>query len=117
MPTSSFTWIPLYRELAAVVVEYEVRQAELLAVWRELKERGLPLGTTAEQGPAGPRELDVVDPFTFFSLFNRAIRDDNRTEVLRALKEHFKLKGEVPTAFPGIPYSDNRNNCAMAAPP
>lgn len=33
--------------------------------------------------------MTEIDPFTFFGVFNRGIRTEQRIEILRAIKERF----------------------------
>ena len=66
----------------------------------------LPLAPRLEETSGDLRE---IDPFTFFSSFNRGITDENRLAILSALKKHWALSAELPLKFDGLPIMDNRS--------
>ena len=71
-----FTWEPIYGELADRVLEYRENQPELIRITQDLIAKGLPgiaLTDRFGDGTSGP--LQEIDPFTFFSNFNRGITD------------------------------------------
>ena len=71
---SEFTWIKVYKGIAKAILPYENRQMELLKMLHDLQEQGLPtisLKDKNEQGEDIP--LDEIDPFSFFSNWNRGI--------------------------------------------
>jgi 5-methylcytosine-specific restriction protein B len=106
-----FTWIPLYKEIARHVLAHESRQGELIAVLRRLREQGLPVILLADRGRGGGEiELREIDPFTFFSSFNRGQTFFNRIKILDELKRLWGLRAEIPTQFEGIPVVDNRRS-------
>ena len=106
----SFTWIPLYSEIARKVLEFEHRQTELLGLLREFKARGLkvlPLQDQSEDRPAMP--LAEIDPFTFFATFNRPNRTADRIAILGALREVWRLGEALPVDFDGVPTASFQN--------
>ena len=117
-----FTWKPIYQELAGKLMDYDHNRGELLSITREMLEKGLPVIDFKDKNAAGESvELMELDPFSFFAHFNRGLRDDNRINILRYLKEKFELSSELPSDFHGIPvvnmrrawffaYSHNRND-------
>jgi 5-methylcytosine-specific restriction protein B len=105
---SDFTWIPLYREIAKQLLDYENRQSELITWLKQIKAMDLPvipLGDVAENDVH--IEIDEIDPFTFFATFNRGIRDSARIEILKRLKEWWNLERDLPTDFKGVPLVNN----------
>ena len=52
-------------------------------------------------------QIEDMDPFTVFGLFNKGLTDANRTATLRAFKELFEINASVPTTFDGIPVLNN----------
>ena len=101
---SLFGWIPFYDELAKKLVGYRLRQPELIKLLQELRVEGLPITPLDDRDESGNRfAITEIDPFTFLGVFNRGITDDNRTKILKAMKEFFGLMNEVPTNFSGVP--------------
>ncbi len=47
--------------------------------------------------------MKVIDPFTFYSCFNRGLKEENRIAILANLKAKLGLESEVPDDFDGIP--------------
>ena len=109
----SFSWIPIYEELATKLLDYEDRQRELVDFLSELREEGLRVVSVNDQGTTGPTQLTEIDPFTFFASFNRRIRDSDRIATLSRIREHFDLESQVPTDFDGIPTVDNQSSWFM----
>jgi len=106
----SFSWVPIYEELAGVLVGYEGRQGELIELLAKLNDAGIPALPIADQTASGAATLTEIDPFTFFASFNRGQTNENRRAVLTRLKSHFGLSAEVPTDFQGIPVADKRSS-------
>ena len=68
----SFTWIPIYEEIARRILEFENRQDELLKLLRELRTEGLKVIQLNDRDADGKViPLAEIDPFTFFASFNR----------------------------------------------
>ena len=99
-----FSWKPIYIELAKKILEYRDRQNELMDMLRELAAKGLPAGSTTDRDDQ-QKEIPLVeiDPFTFYTCFNRGLTTENRKEILSYLKARLDLQSEVPTDFEGIP--------------
>lgn len=107
----SFSWIPLYKELAVALLEYRDRQADLIAILAELKEAGIPVSSLVDKDKKGKAvPLDAMDPFTFFASFNRRSTDQNRKAALDGIKKRLNLKSDVPSDFDGIPIMDPRKS-------
>lgn len=101
---SAFTWIPLYQEIAKKVLEYEDKQDVLIAILREMRDKGMKVIQLLDEDVNGNKfDLDEIDPFTFFASFNRGITDENRKAILAEIKQYWMLKSEVPSDFNGIP--------------
>ena len=98
-PPATFTWIPIYTELANKILAYRTRQPELLDMIRDLKKQGQKaIALDDEDVP-----LQEIDPFTFFANFNRALAPDKRRQILIYLQSKFDLNSEIPKDFEGIP--------------
>jgi 5-methylcytosine-specific restriction protein B len=112
---SSFTWVPLYRELAYRLAEWENRQTELIDLLESLRKAGYVVSSMNDQDPPGTKfRLQEIDPFTFFGTFNRGTKDDNRKAILEAMKNHFNAESDVPNDFNGIPVVNNQSSWFIA---
>jgi len=99
-----FSWIPMYEELAQVILGYRTRQKELIRILKDIGEKGLPVIRTTDQKPKGTEiEMFEIDPFTFYASFNRGSTDANRVQIAERIKERLGLKSAVPTDWDGIP--------------
>jgi 5-methylcytosine-specific restriction protein B len=106
--SKQFTWINIYQELAITLLDWQEKQPELIAFLEDLRKQGYVITALQDKNEAGERFLiQEIDPFTFFGVFNRGIRDDQRIAILTKIKNHFKLKNSVPTDFSGIPVLNN----------
>lgn len=99
-----FTWVEIYKEIAAKLKGYSDRQPELIKILSDLQSRGLPTVSLMDKN-ANDEDipLTAIDPFTFFANFNRGIKTENRIEILRTLKELWGLASDIPTDFVGTP--------------
>ena len=112
---SNFTWIPIYKELSARLLEYENRQNELLDIIKKIASSGIPVIPMQDKPSANETaELTEIDPFTFYSSFNRGITNDNRKQILAELKKIFALKSDLPDDFDGIPVMTNQKSWLFA---
>lgn len=94
----------MYTELSRRILPYRDRQNDLIAFLKDLKARGLPVGRIADEDEQGKETpLKVIDPFTFYSTFNRGQTEENRIAILTHLKTVFGMESEVPSDFDGIP--------------
>lgn len=108
---ATFTWIPLYKELATRLVAWETRQPELIALLEKIREDGFVVTPLTDKDVQGNRFLlKEIDPFTFFGTFNRGIRSEQRLGILNAVKEHLGAESKLPEDFDGVPVLDNRNS-------
>jgi 5-methylcytosine-specific restriction enzyme B len=106
-----FDWIPLYEELALLLVQYEDRQDELIALLDRLRDAGLPTTPINDKDADGHRFLmKEIDPFTFFGSFNRGQSVEKRQEIIRELIDFFGAKNRVPNNFDGIPTLNNQSS-------
>jgi 5-methylcytosine-specific restriction protein B len=111
MADSQFTWIPLYTELAHKLVKWESRQAELIDLIEEMRADDLTVTPVNDEDADGNSFLiQEIDPFTFFGVFNRGVKDETRIEILKRLKSHFDCSAALPTDFDGIPILNNQKS-------
>jgi 5-methylcytosine-specific restriction protein B len=110
-----FTWVPLYRELAAELANWESRQNELIDLLERIRSAGFVVTPLTDKGTDDARYLvKELDPFTFCGTFNRGIRDDQRLGTLAELKKHFDLSSPVPADFAGVPILNNQKSWFVA---
>jgi hypothetical protein len=104
MNNKTFSWIPIYQELAEKLLGWRERQVELIEILKAAKAEGIPVGNLNDELTKGKRSpLTVMEPFTFFATFNRRIRDKFRTEIIKLIKENLGLTSPVPTDFEALP--------------
>ena len=109
--TTRFTWIPLYRDLAARLLAWEHRQPELIAMLAHLREQGVKVTSMSDRDDSGARFLlKEIDPFTFFGTFNRNIRSQERLAILTSAKELLGSPEPLPADFDGLPTLNNQRS-------
>ncbi|WP_300567294.1 hypothetical protein [Flavobacterium sp.] len=94
-----FTWLPLYKEMANWVLQYQNQQLQLIDI---LKEIGFNKNLEDEDN-TGKIPLTEIDPFTFFAFFQKLKNPVVRAEHLKKLKKIVDLKSEMPLDFNGLP--------------
>lgn len=103
-----FSWIPIHEETARTLVQRHLKGEDILAVVREMNDRGLTVISLDDKDGAGQTvPLSQIDPFTFFANFNRGIKESNRRENWAFLKERWHLSSPIPSDFAGIPVAHN----------
>lgn len=109
--SDQFTWIPIYQELADKLADWEDKQKELIELLKSLRDKGFLVTPMNDKDKDGSRFLlKEIDPFTFFGVFNRHIRQEQRIGILGEMKKHFNLKSELPNDFNGIPVLNNQRS-------
>lgn len=104
----NFTWIPIYQELAKELINWQNRQTELIGFLEDLRVQEFTITPLTDKDESGERFLlKEIDPFTFFGVFNRGIRKDQRVGILGQMKKFFKLQRPLPVDFNGIPILNN----------
>lgn len=99
MNNINIKWVEFYQELADKLVKYKDNRTELIEKIKRVYEKlnwGLPKLET-------DGKVFDIDPFTVFGLFNKSLKDENRTKIRSRIKEEFGIKAEVPHKFDGIP--------------
>lgn len=99
MSSEDYKWIPFYMEFADKLLEYRYNRKELidkvLRLWENI-DMEMPLLDLNN-------EIEDMDPFTIFGLFNRKLTDENSISILEYMKNEFNVESEVPKKFIGIP--------------
>jgi 5-methylcytosine-specific restriction protein B len=108
---TSFTWIPLYRELATLLTGWEDRQSELIALLEQLRTDGVKVTPLTDRDATGAGFLlKEIDPFTFFATFNRGIKEKERLALLAGIRTHLGAQSPLPEDFSGIPIVNNQKS-------
>lgn len=111
----NFSWIPLYQELAQKLISWQDRQTELITFLEALRSEGYVITPLSDRDQDGARFLiKEIDPFTFFGVFNRGIRHDQRVAILGRIKEFFDLQNDLPEDFDGLPILNNLKSWFIA---
>ncbi|NML65904.1 AAA domain-containing protein [Hymenobacter sp. RP-2-7] len=93
-----YTWVPFFEELGQKLADYENDQPQLVTL---LQQAGVKVGD--DQYPDGTSGvLQVLDPFTFFSLCMKHGKD-KQLKFLAALKHSMGLAAAAPTDTDGVP--------------
>ena len=113
--TTQFTWIPLYEELAKELINWKDKQSELIQFLSNLSEQGYVITKLNDKSQDGEVfRLKEIDPFTFFGVFNRGIKKEQRIAILSEIKQFFNLSSAVPSDFDGIPILNNMSSWFIA---
>ncbi len=108
---ASFSWKPIYREIAEKLLGYQQRQGELIALLKELAAQKLKVVKTQDEFADGTRgDLKEIDPFTFFAAFNRDTSRESRLAILAEIKRRWNLSAPLPEKFDGLPVMNNMNS-------
>lgn len=100
---ANYQWVNFYTEFADMLLQFKDNRSALIEKIKEVYESVHIRLPKLEAN----NEIEDIDPFTIFALFNKGITDDNRIRILAAIAKIFDVKTEVPTAFDGIPVVNN----------
>lgn len=100
-----FTWIPFYRELAKKLLEFKNNRSDLVKIVYELDEKYVNFINNHDKS-----QVFDIDFFSFFSIFNRGLTNENRKIICGFLKNKLNLSAEIPSDFDSIPLVDNRKS-------
>ena len=115
---NDFTWIPIFKEIARQLVQWEGRQRELIAFLEKLRSDGLIITPLNDKDDKGARFLlKEIDPFTFMGVWNRGIRNDQRLAILAEVISFFGIQASLPTDFSGVPLLNNQKSWLFAYQP
>ena len=74
-----YLWVPFYMELADKILEYKDNRKELISkIIEAFDNMGMKLPKLEEDGY--PYD---IDPFTVFALFNKRIKAETRSDILK----------------------------------
>ena len=100
----SFSWIPFYQELAEKLLKYKDKREDLVQFVYSLGDCSSFI--KKDDGS----EVEDIDPFTAFAVFNRQIGDAKRVKIAKSFKDYFSVIAEVPDDFLGIPVMNNQRS-------
>lgn len=98
-----YKWVDFYSAFADVLLSYKDNRSGLIENIKKVYE----LANLKLPKLESNNEIEDIDPFTIFALFNKGISEENRIKILGAIAKVFDLKKEVPTTFDGIPVVNN----------
>ena len=98
------SWTGFYQEFADKLLAYKNDRQKLISVLNDVYSR---IGMQLPKLEAD--ELQDIDPFTVFDLFNKGITDANRKKIIAGIAEVFGVGAGQPTDFEGIPVLNNLN--------
>jgi len=101
-----FTWIPIYKEIAKKIRELKDPQQQLVDILEEMAKQNLM--TIKYTDKDATEKLTEIDPFSFFSNFNRHMKPENRSAIINFLKQKWQLVSSLPKDFDGLPTKDPR---------
>lgn len=94
------TWRPLFEELAQKLLEFEERQPELVQILRDAD-----VHIQHDEG----EDLQVLDPFSFFSLILKHQSDASVLPIFARIKARLNLQASIPHDLTGVPWSNPMN--------
>src|SRR5262245_98641 len=95
---NQFTWVDIYQELTTTLLAWENKQTELIAFLDNLRTQGYTVVPLQDKNRDDERFLlTEIDPFTFFGVFNRQLKDENRIAILAQVKKYFQLQRALPS--------------------
>jgi len=108
---NKFTWIPVYREIAQRLLDWQDRQGKLISFLEQLRMRGLKVTKIMDKD--ANEELFLlreIDPFTFFGAFNRGIKEEQRLIIVAEVLKFLGVQSSLPIDFDGIPVLNSQNS-------
>ena len=94
MAQEVFTWIPAYEAIADALLARKYNRGEVLSVFAEI---------------TGDDERANIDPFTFFTAFNRSMIEIDRISAIETIMQRFGVDAPLPRDFVGIPCSNQEH--------
>lgn len=94
MSQELFTWIPAYEAIADALLARKYNRGEILSVFAEI---------------TGDDERTNIDPFTFFTAFNRSMIEVDRRSAIETIMQRFGVDAPLPHDFIGIPCSNQEH--------
>ena len=101
---SQHSWTGFYQKLADKLLAYRNDRQTLISMLNDAYSR-----TGMQLPKLEADELNDIDPFTVFGLFNKGITDANRRKIIAVIAEVFDIGTDQPTDFEGIPVLNNLN--------
>lgn len=109
-----FSWRKIYSEIVEKLKEYQLRNAELVALMAEMHQLGVKASTTVDRDESKEEfQLDEIAPFTFLGNFNRGITDANRKSIISFLKDAWELEADIPDDFDDLPVLASQKSWLM----
>lgn len=104
MDIPSLVWIDFYSEFAETLCQYAQDRLALIEKIKQVYQTIQMKLPTLERD----NQLEDIDPFTVFGLFNKGITDANRVKIMKGFADAFHIKAPVPDQFVGVPAMNNQ---------
>jgi AAA domain (dynein-related subfamily) len=104
---NKFKWTSLYKLIAKEVLKYRNNQKFLIEILLEIRKQGFPLYILDDKNGV---LVTTMDPFTFFSSFNRSIKSETRFSIIQVICRKLGMDPPENQEFNGIPSIDARNS-------
>lgn len=98
-----FEWTKFYQAFATKLLDYKDDREKLIEKINTVYQR------IGKKTPKLDKDYEVedIDPFTVFALFNKGISHKNRVAILESIAREFDVNVKVPDNFSGIPVVNN----------
>lgn len=106
-----YEWIPFYEAFASKLLEYSDRREELFNIIKKVSSSNSLMNYLHfdKEEWWGGRQ-NKIDPFSVMAIFNRGIKDKNRTEIAKMLANELELDIPAPSNFDSIPLANNMSS-------
>lgn len=104
-----FQWTKLYEQIADKILIYKDNRLPLIKLTKEL-------GQKFSLSYINNQDIDDICPFTFFGIFNRGIKHENRIGIVKKIAEALNISEELPGDFDGIPILNNQKSWFFGYP-
>lgn len=111
MMERKYEWIPFYEAFASKLLEYSDRREELFNIIKKVSSSNSLMNYLHfdKEEWWGGRQ-NKIDPFSVMAIFNRGIKDKNRTEIAKMLANELELDIPAPSNFDSIPLANNMSS-------
>ena len=100
------------------LLDWQDRQGDLIAFLEQLRSQGLTITPLTDQDAKGARFLlQEIDPFTFFGVFNRGIRKEQRLAIVAEVIKLLGVQSALPKDFEGLPILNAQNSWFISFQP
>lgn len=96
---NTFSWVEFYKEFAEKLLAFKSNRAALIQIIKEVYEESEINMPKLDS----ENNFNDIDPFTTFGLFNKGLREENRTKIISNFANKIGVKAPIPSSFESIP--------------